>query len=86
MPGLPTPSERTMAVSRFMIAVAALCLMIGSVRADDEPKAAPPDVVPPGTIIEPEPQKPGMNDEDDEDEGPDGPGCPVNQRPLELLV
>jgi len=53
-------------------------------RAADGPEAAPP-----GIVIEPPVQRPGASPEEEDEDGPPlpgGPGCPVNKRPLELLV
>ncbi len=51
-------------------------------RADDGEEAASP----PGILVDPPTQSPDDEEEDEVPRQPGGPGCPINQRPLELLV
>ena len=81
--------------SRFLTGLGCLAIMfvvtLGQARGGENNATGPP-----GTVIEPHRQPrgnsdgghPPANEPADEDEGDvdEGPGCPVNHRPLELMA
>lgn len=71
-------------ISRLAAATLAIWAAPVAAAEDGQEEASPP-----GILVEPPRQAPGGRDDEDAEDAPrqpGGPGCPVNDQPLELLV